>query len=141
MLLLAKLSAFYYRYDARELIKARKYKGIDFTNDEMEDEFVVSEDPGGELERTKSISYGCRIQSTSDDAFNMEDFLKWLAEETIEQIKSGKGTVLKHRHRVGKRFYLDYAQNGFAGRVEVEADVTGKDQMSLDVEIMESRPN
>lgn len=133
----AKSSAFYSSYDARELVKNRKYKGIDFAYGDMGSE-TISELQGGGSEKTKSISYGCRIQTTGDDAFNMEDFLNWLAEETIKQIESKKGTVVRQRHKVGRRFYLEYTQNGFTGRVEVDGDVTGKDQMSLDVEIIES---
>jgi hypothetical protein len=133
----AKASAFYSSYDARELVKAKKYKGIDFAYGDMGNEFI-SEDQGGSSERSKSISYGCRIQTTGDDAFNVADFLKWLAGETIKQIESGKGVVVRQRHKVGKRFYLEYTQNGFAGRIEVDADLLEKDRLSLDVEIIET---
>ncbi|MCM3873802.1 MAG: hypothetical protein ND895_24200 [Pyrinomonadaceae bacterium] len=142
-----KSSTFYSTYDARELVESRKYQGVDFTYGEMGDEFEVSSEPkgmslsevpGGRSERTKFISYGCRIQTTGDDAFNVADFLDWLAQETIKQIEGGKGVVGRQRHKRGRRFYIEYAQNGFTGRLEVDADVTGKDQMSLDVEIIES---
>jgi hypothetical protein len=143
-----KSSAFYSSYDARELVKNRKYKGIDFAHGEMGDEMSLSELPKkgitideGRQEKTKSISYGCRIQTTGYDAFNVADFLDWLAQETIKQIESGKGSVVRQRHKVGKRFYIEYTQNGFTGRLEVDADLTGTDQMSLDVEIIESRGN
>jgi len=140
-----KSSTFYSTYDARELVKNRKYKGIDFAYGEMGDEMSLSELPKkgvtfevGRYEKTKSISYGCRIQTKGDDAFNVADFLDWLAQETIKQIESGKGAVVRQRHKVGKRFYIEYAQNGFTGRLEVDANVTGNDQLSLDVEIIES---
>ena len=133
-----KSSTFYSTYDARELVKNRKYKGIDFAYGEMGGETSLSELPGGGSEKDKSISYGCRIQTTGDDAFNVADFLDWLAQETIKQIESGKGKVVRQRHKVGRRFYIEYAQDGFTGRLEVDADVTGNDQMSLDVEIIES---
>jgi hypothetical protein len=148
-----KSSTFYSTYDARELVKNRNYKGIDFAYGESGDEMSLSELPkqesgggkaapqsphgGGRSETTKSISYGCRIQTTGDDAFNVADFLNWLAQETIKQIESGKGTVVRQRHKVGRRFYIEYAQDGLNGRLEVDADVTGKDQMNLDVEIIE----
>jgi len=51
----------------------------------------------------------------------------------------GNGVVKRQRHRVGKRFYIEYAQDGFTGRIEVDADVIGNDQISLDVEIIESK--
>jgi len=130
-------SFFYSTYDARELVKGRKYKGIDFAYGDASSE-TVTELQGGGSEKTKSISYGCRIQTTGDDAFNMADFLNWLAEETIKQIESRKGAVVRQRHKVGRRFYLEYTQNGFAGRIEVDGDVIGRDQMSLEVEIIES---
>ena len=149
-----KSSTFYSTYDARELVKNRKYKGIDFAYGGSGDEISLLELPKrksgggkaaaqsrhgrGRSETTKSISYGCRIQTTGDDAFNVADFLNWLAQETIKQIESGKGAVVRQRHKVGRRFYIEYAQDGFTGRVEVDADVTGKDQMSLDVEIIEN---
>ena len=149
-----KSSIFYSTYDARELVKNRKYKGIDFAYGEMGDEFSLSELPkrergggkaaaqtrlgGGRLEKTKSIYYGCRIQTTGDDAFNVAHFLDWLAQETIKQIESGKGAVVGQRYKVGRRFHIEYAQNGFTGRLEVYADVTGNDQLDLDVEIFES---
>jgi len=150
----AKSSTFYSTYDARELVKNRKYKGIDFAYGEMGDEWSLSEltkrkrgggkaaaqsrHEGGRSEKTKSTSYACRIQTTGDDVFNVADFLDWLAQETIKQIESGKGEVVGQRHKVGKRFYIEYVQNGFTGRIEVDADVTEKNQMSLDVEIIES---
>ena len=143
-----KSSTFYATYDARELVKNRKYKGIDFAYGGMGDEISFSELPkkgvtfeGGRSDKTKFISYDCRIQTTGDEAFNVADFLDWLAQETIKQIESGKGTVVRQRLKVGRRFYIEYAQDGFNGRLEVDADVTGKDQMSLDVEIIESSPN
>jgi hypothetical protein len=132
-----KSSTFYSSYDARELVKDRKYKGIDFAYGDMGGE-TISELRGGGSEKTKSTSYGCRIQTTGEDAFNLEDFLNWLAEETIKQIESGKGRVVRQRHKVGRRFYIEYSQRGFVGRVEVDGDITGKDQLSLDVEIIES---
>jgi hypothetical protein len=139
----AKSSTFYSAYDARELVKKRKYKGIDFAYGEMGDGFTIeevskekeSEIQRGGSENTKSVSYGCRIQTTGDEAFNVADFLDWLAQETINQIEGGKGAVVRQRHKVGKRFYIEYAQNGFTGRIEVDADIIGKDQMDLDVEI------
>jgi hypothetical protein len=131
-----KSSSFYSTYDARELVKNGKYRGIDFAYGESGDEFSTL--GGGGSEKTRSISYECRIQTTGDDAFNVADFLDWLAKETVKQIGSGKGAVVRQRHKVGRRFYIEYAQNGFTGRLEVDADVTGKDQMSLDVEIIES---
>lgn len=140
-----KSSTFYSTYDARELVKNRKYKGIDFAYGDMGDEMSISELPkkgvtfeGGRSEQTRFISYGCRIQTTGDDAFKVADFLDWLAQETIKQIESGKGAVVRQRHKVGKRFYIEYAQDGFTGRLEVDADVTGNDRMSLDIEIIES---
>jgi len=132
-----KSSLFYSTYDARELVKGRKYKGIDFAYGDASSE-TITEVQGGGSEKTKSISYGCRIQTTGDGAFNMADFLKWLAEETIKQIESGKGAVVRQRHKVGRRFYLEYSQNGFTGRIEVDGDLIGRDQISLDVEIIES---
>ncbi len=130
-------STFYSNYDARELVKNRKYKGIDFAYGDIGNE-MVAELQGGGSEKTKSTSYGCRIQTAGDDAFKLEDFLNWLAEETIKQIESGEGKVVRQRNKVGRRFYLEYIQNGFAGRIEVDADILGKDQMDLDVEIIES---
>ena len=132
-----KSSAFYATYDARKLVKERKYKGIDFAYGDMGSEIITGLQGGGS-EKTKFISYGCRIQVTGDSAFNMADFLNWLATETIKQIESGKGVVVRQRHKVGRRFYLEYTQNGFAGRIEVDGDVLGSDQISLDVEIIES---
>jgi hypothetical protein len=140
----AQSSTFYSTYDARELVKSRKYKGIDFAYGDMGAGFTIEEvekESGiqrGGSEKSNSTSYGCRIQTTGDDAFNMADFLDWLAKETISQIEGGKGKVVRQRHKVGKRFYIEYSQNGFAGRIEVDADVIGKDQMNLDVEIIES---
>ena len=149
-----KSSTFYSTYDARELVKNRKYKGIDFAYGDMGSEISASElpkresgdvkaaaqsrDGGGHSEQTKSVSYGCRIQTTGDDIFNVADFLDWLAKETINQIEGGKGVVVRQRHKVGKRVYIEYAQNGFTGRIEVDAEFIGKDQMNLDVEIIES---
>ena len=132
-----KSSAFYSSYDARELVKNRKYKGIDFAYGDMGGEAVAGLRGGG-TEKTKSISYGCRIQTEGDDKFDMADFLNWLAEETIKQIEGGKGTVVRQRHKVGRRFYMEYTQGEFAGRVEVDGDVIGENQISLDVEIIES---
>ena len=45
---------------------------------------------------------------------------------------------MRQRHKVGRRFYIEYTQNGFAGRAEVDGDLIGTDQMNLDVEIIES---
>ncbi|MGH9907541.1 MAG: hypothetical protein ACRD8U_18380 [Pyrinomonadaceae bacterium] len=135
-----KSSAFYSSYDPRELVKNGKYKGIDFNHGETGDE-IVAELPDGGSEKTKSASYGCRIQKTGDDAFDIDAFLKWLAAETISQIENGKGTVVRQSHKVGRRFYIEYAQDGFAARVEVDAYLIEKDQMSLDVEIIESTRN
>ena len=138
-----KSSTFYSTYDARELIKNREYKGIDFAYGEMGDEFSLleipkegSELPKGRYETDRSISYGCRIQTTGDEAFNVGDFLDWLAQETVRQIESVEGAVLRQRMKVGRRFYIEYAQDGFNGRIEVDADVT-HDQLNLDVEIIE----
>ncbi|MFZ0060402.1 MAG: hypothetical protein WAL47_00010 [Pyrinomonadaceae bacterium] len=140
-------SAFYSGYDARELVKNKKYKGVEFGPDEIGDEFSVStlpkykgidvapEEMGSE--KSKSISYAGRIQTTGDDAFKIDDFLKWLAAETIKQIESGKGTVVRQNHKVGRRFYLEYTQKGFAGRIEVYCDLIEKDQIHLDIEIIE----
>ena len=133
-----KSSTFYSTYDARELVKARKYKGIDCAQGEMSTETSVSELPEERNKNYKSISYDCRLQTTGDDAFNVANFLDWLAQESIKQIESGKGSVVAQRHKVGRRFQIEYAQDGFTGRLEVYADGTGKDQMSLDVEILES---
>jgi hypothetical protein len=133
-----KSSTFYSTYDAHELVKNKKYKGIDFAQGEMGTGTSLSELPGGRNENSKSISYDCRIQTTGDDAFNVANFLDWLAQESIKQIESGKGAVVGQRYKVGRRFHIEYAQDGFTGRLEVYADVTGKDQMSLDVEITES---
>jgi hypothetical protein len=133
-----KSSTFYSTYDARELVKNRKYKGIDFDQGEMGTGTSLSQVPGGRTENSKSISYDCHIQTTGDDAFNVANFLDWLAQESIKQIESGKGEVVGQRYKVGKRFHIEYAQDGFTGRLEVYADVTGKDQLSLDVEITES---
>ncbi|HEY6119301.1 MAG TPA: hypothetical protein VIV66_05040 [Pyrinomonadaceae bacterium] len=133
-----KSSTFFSTYDARELVKNRKYKGIDFGQGEMATGTSFSELPGERNENNKSISYDCRIQTTGDDAFNVANFLDWLAQESIKQIESAKATVVGQRHKAGKRFHIEYAQDGFTGRLEVYADITGKDQMSLDVEIIES---
>jgi hypothetical protein len=148
-----KSSVFYSTYDARDLVKNGNYKGIDFAFGEMGDGFAISEFPkpakggdnaaaqnlDGEIgsENTRSISYYCSIQTSGDDAFDVADFLDWLARETIKQIESGKGRVVGGRHKVGKRFQIEYAQNGFTGRLEVYADPTGEDRMDLDVEIIE----
>jgi hypothetical protein len=136
----AKSSAFYSDYDARQLVRDRKYKGIDCAYGDIGSE-TISELQGGGSEKTKSISYGCRIQATGGDAFNVADFLNWLAEETEKRIESGEGVVVRRRHKVGRRFYIEYTQNGFAGRVEVDGDAIGEGQMSLDVEIIESSKN
>jgi hypothetical protein len=142
-----KSSVFYSAYDARELVKNKKYKGIEFGADEIGDEFSVSEllkHKGMDVtpeeissEKSKSFSYKGRIQTTGEDAFKIEDFLQWLAAETIKQIESGKGTVVRQNHRVGRRFYLEYTQTGFAGRIDVHCDLIEKDQIDLDVEIIE----
>jgi hypothetical protein len=142
-------SAFYSGYDPRELVKNKKYQGVEFGPDEIGDEFSVSTLPKykgidvapEELgsEKSKSISYVGRIQTTGDAAFKIEDFLKWLEAETIKQIESGKGTVVRQNHKVGRRFYLEYIQKGFAGRIEVYCDLIEKDQIDLDVEIIERR--
>jgi len=142
----AQSSTFYSSFDARELVKKSKYKGIDFPYGEMGHGFTLeevireqsSDIQRGGTEKTKSTSYGCRIQITGHEAFNVADFLDWLAKETRNQIEGGKGKVIRQRHKVGKRFYIEYSQNGFAGRIEVEANVIGKNQMNLDVEIIES---
>ncbi len=47
-----KSSTFYSTYDARELAKNRKYKGIDFAYGEMGGETSLSELPGGGSEKT-----------------------------------------------------------------------------------------
>lgn len=140
-------SAFYSGYDARELVKNKKYKGLEFGPDEMGDEFSIStlsKSKGIDVapeemssEKSKSFSYKGRIQTTGDDAFKMEDFLKWLEAETIKQIENGKGTVVRQNHRVGRRFYLEYTQERFAGRIDVHCDLIEKDQINLDVEIIE----
>ena len=93
-----KSSTFYSSYDARELVEERKYKGIDFAYGDASSE-SISELRGGGSEKTKSISYGCRIQTTEEDAFNLADFLNWLAKETIKQIESGDGRVVRERHK------------------------------------------
>jgi hypothetical protein len=129
-------SNFYSSYDVRELVKDKKYKGIDFSNGDGAFE-SNSELKGGGSENTKSISYACRIEFTGEDASDLANFLDWLSEETIKQIKSGKGTVVTHRHEIGRRFYIEYNQEGFVGRVEVDGDIMGKEQISLDVEVME----
>jgi hypothetical protein len=133
----ATASSFYSTYDARELVKKRKYKSLDFDRGEGGDEFKVEDEDAG-IDKIRSNSYGCSIQTTGDDPFNLGEFLKWLARETIDQIESQKGEALKQNHRIGRRFYIDYAQSGFTGRIEVYADLEGTDHMSLDVEIMES---
>jgi hypothetical protein len=129
-------SSFYSTYDVRELVKEKQYKGIDFSDEDMAIE-SISELRGGGSENTKSISYACRIQTTDGDAFDLANFLEWLSEETTRQIESGKGTVVSQRHKIGRRFYIEYSQQGFAGRVEVDGDIMGKDQISLDVEVIE----
>lgn len=101
--------------DARELVKNQKYKGVEFDSDEIGDEFSVSTLPkynGIDVdpekmssEKSKSISYVGRIETTGDDAFKVEDFLNWLAAETIKQIESGKGTVVRQNHRVGRALH------------------------------------
>jgi hypothetical protein len=142
-------STFYSNYDARELVKKSKYKGIEFTTDEMGDEFTLTSEPkipnpvsalpSEGSQKSKSISYTANIQTVGNDAFKIADFLNWLSAETIKQIESGKGKVVRERHKVGRRFYLEYTQEGFAGRVEVDSDPIGKDQISLEVEIIESK--
>ena len=142
-------SAFYSGYDARELVKNKKYQGVEFGPDEMADEFSVSEllkHKGIDVvpeeissEKSKSISVKGRIQTTGENAFKIADFLKWLEAETIKQIESGKGTVVRQNHKVGRRFYLEYTQKGFAGRIEVYCDLIEKDQIDLDVEIIDRR--
>jgi hypothetical protein len=130
-------SIFYSSYDARALVNDRKYKGIEFAYGDASSE-TITELTDGSYEKMKSLSYGCRIQTTGDETFNLENFLNWLAEETTKQIESGKGTVVRQRHKLGRRFYIEYRQKGFAGRVEVDGDVVEKGQISLDVEIIES---
>jgi hypothetical protein len=90
------------------------------------------------LETQGVVPFGAARRTHRHEAFEVADFLDWLARETIKQIESGQGAVVRQRHKVGKRFYIEYEQNGFTGRLEVDADVTGKDQLSLDVEIIES---
>ena len=82
-------STFYSGYDARELVKNKKYKGIEFAPDEIGGGFSISTLPKYEgidvapeemrSEKSRSISYVGRIQTTGDDAFKIEDFLNWLA--------------------------------------------------------------
>ena len=140
-------SNFYSTYDARELVKSRGYKGIDFGYGEMGNAFSISEVPAGDseapehIERSRSISYGCRIEIAGAESLNLADFLTWLAEETTKEIERGKGVVVRRRHRVGRRFYLEYTQNDFAGRIEVDGDLIAKDQLNLDVEIVERKKN
>jgi hypothetical protein len=43
--------------------------------------------------------------------------------------------------RVGRRFYIEYAENVFTGRVEVDVDISANDHMTLDVELIESSSN
>jgi hypothetical protein len=128
-------------------VENKKYKGVEFGPDEIGDEFSIStlsksngidvapEEMGSE--KSKSISFKGRIQTSGEDAFKIADFLQWLAVETIKSIESGKGTVVRQNHKVGRRFYLDYTQKGFAGRVDVHCDLIEKDQINLDVEIIE----
>jgi outer membrane PBP1 activator LpoA protein len=129
-------SNFYSTYDVRELVKEKQFKGIDFSNEDMSIE-SISELKGGGSEGTKSITYACRIQATGEDAFDLANFLEWLSEETIKQIESGKGTLTYHRHKIGKRFLIEYSQQGFVGRVEVDGDIMGKDEISVDVDVIE----
>jgi hypothetical protein len=136
-----KSSTFYSTYDARELVKNRKYKGIDFAYGGVvmrccfrsfrSGKAAVGRQRrkvglGGRSEKTKSISYGCRIETTGDDAFKVADFLDWLAQKAIKQIESGKGAVVRQRHKVGRRLYIEYAQDGFTGRLEVDAMLQGR---------------
>jgi hypothetical protein len=137
----AKSSLFYSRYDAREIVRREKYKGIDCAAEGMgaESESEIAEVPrDGRAENTKSLTYGCRVQTAGDDKFNLTDFLNWLVEKTIKQIENGGGKVLKQKIKSGKRFSIEYTEKDFTGRVEVDGDMTGGNLLSLDVEITES---
>jgi hypothetical protein len=131
-----KSSAFYSTYDARALARNKKYKGIDFAYGDMGSE-ASSELQGVGAEKIKSISYFCRTQPSGDDGFKLAEFLEWLLEETVKQIEGGQGKVTKKHHKVGRRFYIEYAQKEFTGRVEVYGDMSGESQLDLDVEITE----
>jgi hypothetical protein len=130
-------SNFYSTYDVRELVKNGKYLEIDCADGDAFFE-TTSELRGGGTESTKSIIYACRIQSAGVDAFSLAKFLELLLDETIKKIEGGKGTLITQRHMIGKRFYVEYAQDGFLGRVEVDGDMMAKDQINLDVDVIET---
>ena len=81
-----KISTFYSTYDARELVRMDSTKDrfclwrdgswfFDFRGDEAEKgrryRSGAKWHGGGRSETSKSISYGCRIQTTGDDAFKV----------------------------------------------------------------------
>jgi len=107
----ATASSFYSTYDARELVKKRKYKSLDFDRGEGGDEFKVEDEDAG-IDKIRSNSYGCSIQTTGDDPFNLGEFLKWLARETIDQIESQKGEALSKTTGSAEGFILTMLKVG-----------------------------
>jgi len=136
-------STFFATYDAQQLVQSNRYEGIEFNLGAGGTGFSVeAEFPEGEsklLENTKSISYDCSINTTASDPFDVAVFLDWLGRKTLEQLENQSGEIRTRRVKVGKRFCIEYCQDGFVGRIEIYTDLMGPNFLSVDVE-HEERP-
>lgn len=136
-------STFYATYDPRILVITGGYKGLEFDLGEGGTEFSVeAETPEREsklIEKSKASSYECNINAVASDPFDVADFLTWLLHKTVNELENQNAKIGTRRHRVGRRFSVEYAQDGFVGRIEIYADRLGPNSLILDVEI-EERP-
>ena len=136
-------SPFYSTYDVRQLVIAACYRGIEFDLGGGGTEFSIEEEtPEREsklVAKSKSISYDGSINTIAGEPFDLADFLAWLLHKTLEELENHNAKIGSRRHRVGRRFSLEYAQDGFVGRIEIYADRLGPSSLTVDVEI-EERP-
>ncbi|HSE23682.1 MAG TPA: hypothetical protein VLB68_18580 [Pyrinomonadaceae bacterium] len=136
-------STFYSTYDAGQLVITGSYKGIEFDLGGGGTEFSIEEEtPEREsklVEKSKSSSYEFSLNRTAGELFDVADFLAWLLHKTLEELENQNAKIGTRRHRVGRRFSVEYAQDGFVGRIEIYVDRLGPSSLTVDVEI-EERP-
>ena len=134
-------SSFYATYDARQLVSTGGYKGIESDLGGGGTEFSIEEEtPEREsklVAKSKSSSFECRINTIAGEPFDVADFLAWLLHKTQAELENQNAKIRTRRHRVGRRFSLEYAQDGFVGRIEIYADRLGPSSLTVDVEIEE----
>jgi hypothetical protein len=137
----ATSSTFYSTYDPRLLVITGGYEGLEFDLGGGGTEFSIEEEtPEREsnlIGKARSSSYEYSINTTTGEPFDVADFLDWLLHKTQAELENQNAKIGTRRHRVGRRFSIEYAQDGFVGRIEIYADRLSPNSLTLDVEIEE----